>query len=139
MPSGYGRGGASLALQVQGEDQVRARIEGVREGLDGRQLRAANLEAARIMTAAAQATAPSRTGRLRGTVRARATSRTATVALGGPGVPYAGVIHWGTPDGATGRPSNIDANPWVSIAAQATEPEWTYAYWRYVQNLCDRG
>lgn len=137
MAGGYGAGGGSFALDVRGEEQLQLRIQAIRAGLEGNQLRRANLVAANIMATAARATTPSRTGRLRATVRPRATRNTARVAAGGPGVPYAGVIHWGTV-ATSGRPSNIRAQPWLSNAAEATEPAWTHAYWQYVQNLCDR-
>jgi hypothetical protein len=138
MAGGYGAGRASFAVDFVGVDTLQARLQATREGLTGPQMRRANLAAARIMAAAARASAPRRSGRLAATVRPRASTRTARVAVGGPGVPYAGVIHWGTPRWRREPPMNIQANPWVSQAAQATEPVWTFEYWQYVQNLLDR-
>ena len=76
--------------------------------------------------------APQRTGRLAGNIRPAKQAQRARIMAGSSGVPYAGPIHWGWPA------RNIAENPFISRAAQATEPEWTQAYLEDVQAALDR-
>lgn len=78
---------------------------------------------ARIVASAARGDAPVLTGHLRSSITASSSGPVATV---GDGVPYAGVIHFGWP----GR--SISANPFITNAAQRTEPLWFAAYEREV-------
>lgn len=78
---------------------------------------------ARIVAGAARSDAPTLTGRLRSSITASTSGPVATI---GDNVPYAGVIHFGWP----GR--HISANPFVTNAAQRTEPIWRAAYEREI-------
>lgn len=101
-------------------------------GVDVKQLKDAHRAAASIAAGAAATAAPKRTGRLAGTVRVGATQRAGIVRAGRKSVPYANPIHWGWP--ARG----IKANPWMSRAAQASEPAWLRVYMDHVEDIIDR-
>ena len=79
----------------------------------------------------ARSTGPRRTGKLLGTVRGNRAVGRARVSAGGAATPYAGPIHWGW------EAHNIAPNPWISEAAQDTEPVWLGMYEKDVQQLLD--
>jgi len=94
------------------------RVEGMRElsrslkGLDTaiKDLSAANLAAAQVVEKAAVPLTPKRTGRLRQTLRSSGTKTGGRVRAGKKAVPYAGVIHFGSPKrGIRPRPFLYDA------------------------------
>lgn len=84
---------------------------------------------ARVIAAASQSTAPRRTGRLAGSVRAQA-GRHGAGTITSP-VVYAVPIHWGRPA------HGIEPHPFVTQAAAHTEPQWTRALEPAAQRLCD--
>lgn len=99
---------------------------------DTTDLKDANAAAASLVAAAASARAPRRTGRLAASIRGnRATSR-ATVRGGGARVPYAGPVHWGWPS------RRIEAQPFITDAAQATESMWLPLYERDLSRAVDK-
>jgi hypothetical protein len=116
-----------------------AKVEGLnrlvrtlsRAGEDLSELKAANAKAGEIVAGDAGSRVPRRSGRLAGTIRAARQTRRARVTVGRASVPYAGPIHWGW------QARHIAPNPFVSWAAQATEPQWTEAYRRDVQAALD--
>lgn len=95
------------------------------------QMKPVNKKAADLVAAASRGTAPRLTGRLAGTIRAGATKRAGVVRAGRASVPYAQPIHWGWPA------RNIRANPWLSEAAQSTEPGWTQLYSEYIDEVLE--
>lgn len=99
---------------------------------DVEDLKAANAAVAAYVATAAAARAPKRSGRLAGSVRGNRAVGRAQVKGGGARVPYAGPIHWGWP--ARG----ITARPFVSEAAQATEPTWLPLYEAAIRRAVDR-
>jgi hypothetical protein len=106
--------------EVLGARELRATLKAAGEDL--KQLKEPSAEVAGVVSRAASAGAPRRTGRLSSTVRGSGTNRAAVVRAGTARVPYAQVIHWGW-----GR-RNIAADPWMSRAAVRTEPIWTVVY-----------
>lgn len=114
-------------LEVRGARELRASLR--RAGRDTTELKAVHAQVGRIVVAAA--TAPRRTGRLQASVRAGTAASSATVRAGGARVPYAGPIHWGWP--ARG----IAARPFLTDAAQRTEPTWTEVYEREIDRILD--
>lgn len=89
--------------------------------------------AAAVIMAAAKAEAPRRTGRLAGSVRVGGSAKaTATVVAGGPSVPYAGVIHYGS------ARRNIAPNPFMTRAVDRTEAQVQAIYEHDTQRLVDR-
>ena len=107
-------------IRVEGARQLRRTLKRAGDNLDD--LKDAHAAAGAIVVGAARVSGPRRSGALVGTLRASRAAASATIRAGSASVPYAGVIHWGW----TGH--HIRAQPWVSAAAQATEPAWTAAY-----------
>ena len=110
---------------------------------NGRQWRAAMRKAGRDMsewkdihrsvadTVIGSVNAPTRTGRLAGSVRGAGTVSAAIVRVGRKTVPYAMPIHWGWPS------RGIRGTFFVTGAAKATEPAWTNIYWQRVTKVLD--
>lgn len=120
---------ASAQVRVDGLPALRRELRALAGDVDD--LKDANAAAARIVAAAAAARAPHRTGRLAASIRGnRAVSR-ATVLAGGARLPYAGPVHYGWPA------HHIEANPFVTDAAEATEPIWLAVYTGAVQTAVD--
>lgn len=99
--------------------------------LDLADLKAANERASRTVAQWASLTAPRRTGRLGMSVRGTRRVSGARVLGGGAAVPYAGPIHWGWPA------RHITAQPFVSRAAESTEPVWRAFYELDVRRIID--
>lgn len=88
------------------------------------------VEAAQPALELAQATAPVRTGRLRGSLRVGRTVSGPTIAVGSRGaVPYAGVVHFGWP--ARG----IEPQPFLYDAADARATQVAERYADGLQQL----
>lgn len=112
--------GEGDAVRIDGARRLRQTLR--RAGADMRQLRDANREVAGIVVSAAGARVPhGATGKLAASVRPGAT-QTAAIARAGNnrsgGVPYANPIHWGW------YARHIRSQPFLSLAAQASEPTW---------------
>jgi hypothetical protein len=103
-----------------------------RAGVDIHELKDAHHAAGEIVARDAAARAPRDTGALAGSIKAARQVRRARVQAGSSRVPYAAPIHWGWPA------RNIAANPFISDAAQATEPRWVEQYQRDVQHALDQ-
>lgn len=125
----------TAAWEVEGARQLRATLKRADPQLLDR-LKASHLAAADVVAARARQLAPvgqgtRRPGALRDSVRAGATKTSAVVRVGGARVPYAKPIHYGW-----GR-RHIAAQPFVSRAAQQTEPQWFDRYHREVLAVLD--
>lgn len=107
-------------VEVEGARRLRATLR--RAGVDMGQLKEAHAGAARIVAAAAAASAPVRTGALAGTIRAAGTGTAGIVRAGYARTPYAGPIHWGWPA------RSITAAPFLVDAAADTETRWIAQY-----------
>jgi hypothetical protein len=88
---------------------------------------------------------PGRTRRLYETLRYFPTRTSVRVMAGSKVVPYANAIHWGRKifpskrsDYAHKHSAPFAARPWISEAAQASEPEWTAYYRSEVQKILDK-
>jgi hypothetical protein len=101
-------------------------------GEDLADLKDANARAAAIVVGRASATAPRRSGRLAASVRGTRAAGRARVQAGRASVPYAGPIHFGWPA------RRIAAQPFLSDAARATEPQWLPTYVKDVQAALDK-
>jgi len=117
-------------FQVEGGPELRRTLR--RAGDDLTDLKEAHARAAQIVTPAAQAGAPHRTGRLAATVRGAGQKTAALIRAGYASVPYAGVIEWGWPA------RSIVAQAFIGTAARATETTWREAYLAQVQDILDR-
>lgn len=107
-------------IRVEGGAALRRTLKAAGRDLDD--LKDANARAASVVAQWAAVTAPRRTGALGASVRGSRQAGRARIVAGNAGVPYAGVIHWGWPS------RHITAQPFISAAAQSTEPSWTSAY-----------
>lgn len=121
---------ATAGIQVQGAKELRATLK--RAGEDLGDLKAAHAEAAQLVTGVSRARAPKRSGRLASNVRGSGAATAATIRVGGASVPYAGPIHYGWPA------HNIEPQPFITEAAQSTEPAWVALYDRAVEKILDR-
>lgn len=95
-------------------------------------LKAAHSEAAGIVADASKGRAPTRTGRLAASVRPGASKTAALIRAGKSSVTYAPVVHWGW------ARRHIRPRPFISEAAQMTEPRWTPAYEEAIVAALDR-
>ena len=93
------------AIQVTGAKELRKALS--KMGRDLGDLRAINLEAAKVVADEAERRAPRRSGTLARTIRPTASKAAGRVAAGRKSVPYAGVIHFGWPG------HNIAAQPFI--------------------------
>lgn len=109
-----------MTVYVDGARRLRTTLKAA--GSDLSDLKAANRRAAETVLPVARSIAPIKDGDLRATLRPAATARAGIVRAGFKRVPYAGVIHWGWPK------KNIKSQPYLTTAAQITEPFWVEAY-----------
>lgn len=129
-------------VQVAGARQLRRALK--QAGDDFQDLKDLNRKAAEVVAARARALAPvGPTGRLRDSVRAAGTKTAAIVRMGKKSVPYANAVHWGRswwPNKHHPRAaiSKIEGNPFVSLAAQATEAQWVGLYEDGINKIIDR-
>ena len=110
--------------------RARVEIEGLnrlittarKAGADLSDLKEAHRHAAEYVVPVAVPMTPTYTGELKGTIRTSATTRAGTIKAGSRAVPYANIVQWGDPH------RNIKAQPWLTTAAQISEPLWITAY-----------
>lgn len=121
---------AAPIVSIEGEKKLRASLK--KAGHDLSELKEAHRVAAEIVNEAAIRLAPVRTGALKKTLRAAGTNTMAVVRGGYKRTPYAPPIHWGWPK------RNIEANPFISEAATATEHIWITAYEQHVEKAIEK-
>lgn len=117
----------SFSFDVQGVAQLQRTMK--KAGEDISDLDQAHQQASALVASVAVSTAPRRTGKLASTIRPARSKRRAEVQVKSV---YAAPIHWGWPA------RHIEAQPWVSQAAQATEPQWIKIYEEAVQKAVDQ-
>jgi hypothetical protein len=110
----------SDTVRIQGLARFNSTMR--RAGVNLDDMKAANAQASTTVAQWASLSAPRRTGALGASVRGTRRVSGARVLGGGSGVPYAGPIHWGWPA------RHIGAQPFISEAAQSTEPVWLAFY-----------
>jgi hypothetical protein len=115
---------SDATVKVEGLQRLVATLG--RAAIDVEDMKAAHAEAGRIVAADATPRAPRVSGALAGSVRPARQARRARIMAGGARVPYAGPIHWGW------NARHIRPHPFISWAAQATEPQWAEGYRRDV-------
>lgn len=122
---------ADLRIQVDGLRDLQRQF--AKLGAETkRELREVNLEAAKSVVPAAAHRVPVRTGRLRRSVRARASQRDARVVAGGKAVPYAPVIEFGNPR------RGIAPQPFLFPAARSERPRVVALYRHALDRLIRR-
>ncbi|ALF00678.1 minor tail protein [Arthrobacter phage Decurro] len=100
-------------------------------GADMKELSAVNRDVANIVLPVARATAPTTSGKLGSTVRAGATQKSAIIRVGSAKAPYGPVVHYW-------HKGNYTPNPWVSLAAQKTEPTWLARYHAGIERIINQ-
>jgi hypothetical protein len=100
-----------------------------RMGADLSDLTKINKQAAETVLDTARSLTPTRTGRLRKSLRAGATRTRGTVSAGGGLVEYAGPIHFGWPA------RNIEPNPFIYDALDARKGEVVDKYEAHIEAL----
>lgn len=100
-------------------------------GADMKELAAVNRDVANIVLPVAKANAPTVSGRLGGTLRAGATQKSAIIRVGTAAAPYGPVVHYW-------HKGNFKPQPWVSLAAQQTEPVWLERYHAGIEKIIDQ-
>lgn len=122
---------AGTGYDIQGGKRLLKTLRAA--GVDLEDLKPVNGEAAKIVEQAARSAVPTRTGRLRMTLRSAATKRSGVIRAGNNrkngGVPYANPIHWGW------LARGIKPNPWLSRTAQKTEPQWYAKYKTFTERV----
>lgn len=118
-------------LRVIGGRNLRRTL--AKAGIDLAELKATNAKVAGIVATRGRGMAPvGPTGRLAGSVRPSGTKTQAVVRAGFARIPYAGPIHWGWPK------RNIEAQPFLSEAATATEATWQDVYMTFIDNVINQ-
>jgi hypothetical protein len=94
----------SVKIEVKGLREFQSALKQMDSGLP-KQLRITLNKASELVIDYAQARMPSRTGRARGSLKARSSQREARVALGGRRAPYAPWLDFGGQGRVKGRPA----------------------------------
>ena len=129
----------SVSVKLENAGEVRRALRSL--DVDLSDMVEVNVKVADFVIARARSIGPKRSGALVGSLRPSKSKNRVRILVGSARVPYAGPIHWGWPN----RPKNapplwggpIAANPFVSRAAQETEPAWQAIYAHEIQKLCD--
>ena len=121
---------AGEGVRVEGARELERTAHKAASELDD--LTAAHGRAGDYVAGVARSLAPQVSGRLAATIRAESAALAATVTAGGPGVPYAGVIHYGWPG------HNIAAQPFLTDALAQAEESAVRIYAEDVDNIVAR-
>lgn len=121
---------AAPVVRIEGLSQLKRQLKTMTG--DVSDLKAANSAVAAFVASAAASRAPRRSGALAGSVRGNRAVGRAQVRGGGARVPYAGPIHWGWPS------RGIEAQPFISTAAQQTESTWLPIYQADITRAVDK-
>lgn len=120
---------SSAAIRVEGLDELRKALRELGDAELRKALRLANKASAQLVVQEALPQVPVRSGKLKASVKAMAGERDARARAGGPTVPYAQAVHWGTgPRPGLRGPHNIARNPFLLNAAEAKREEVAEAY-----------
>lgn len=125
-------------IKVEGLTELRRTLK--RLGDDAaKQLREANLAAARTIVDSALPNVSVVSGRLRGSVKALASQTAARMKAGSAAVPYAAAVHWGTgPRPGLRGPHNIRRRAFLWDARERLAGEVRDRYERDLEALIDR-
>lgn len=118
-------------LEVKGGANLRRTLKNAGDDLLN-DLKQTHKDVASLVTPAARARAPKRSGKLAASVRPGATKSAAIIRAGSGRVPYAGVQEWGW-----GR-RHIASQPFMSPAARQTESAWKALYTERVNEILSK-
>lgn len=117
-------------VKIDGARQLRRSLKAAGDDLED--LKAAHAAAAQIAAEASAQLAPSRSGKLRQSIRSSGTKTAGIVRAGKKAVPYANPIHWGW------FKRGIKPNPFASRGAQDSEGRWLPIYEVAVEKALDK-
>jgi hypothetical protein len=118
---------------VVGAKQLRATMKAA--GLSLGDMTDVHRQVGAVVLPVAKGTSPAgspKNGHIRSTVRVGATRAATILRAGNKSKPYAPPLHWGW------FRKNIRPNPWLSRAAQSTEPAWSALYMQGVEKIIDK-
>lgn len=121
------------SLHVEGGARLRRTLR--KAGADMKDLTRLHRRVGDIILPRAKALAPvgpEAGGHIKNTIRATAAQRHSTIRAGGKTRPYGPAVHWGW------RAHGITANPWISQAAQDTEPAWSNEFMTGIEKILDQ-
>lgn len=113
-----------VSVQIVGAQKFRQELQAAEKAMAD--LTAPHTAAAQAVKKAAGPTTPRLTGALAASVRA---SGSAAYGVISSGLKYAPVIHWGW------RGHGIEPQPWLSRAAQVSEPTWVRGFLTYANKV----
>jgi hypothetical protein len=125
------------SIRIEGLTGLRRSLAGADAAVK-KEMKAANREALAMVAETARSIAPNgQTGKLKGSIRIASTIDGGSVRAGGPGVPYAGPIHFGwstRPNSSKGwRGGPITPDPFLYDALDARRDEVVAAYARNLE------
>lgn len=124
---------SGVQIKVEGGARFRRTLR--KTGADMKDLTRLHRQVGNIIVPRAKAlapTGPTAGGHIKNTIRATAGQHHATIRAGGQAKPYGPVIHYGW------QRRNIKAQPFISIAAQETEPEWFSELSKGIEKMLDQ-
>lgn len=132
-------------FQIEGLKELRRDLKNLRDKELDKQLKLANEIIAKEIVARALPNVPSRTGRLRASVKGIGRLTGAVGKAGSPSrVPYATVIHWGRKFGNVGSPPGnhrganpVRARPFLTEAAAGIEQNIADRYMAEIDKVLD--
>ena len=121
------------SIRVEGGRKLRSTLR--KAGADMKDLTRLHRRVGEIILPRAVALAPvgpSAGGHIKNNIRATAAQRHSTIRAGGKARPYGPAVHWGW------RAHGITAQPWISQAAQQTEPQWSSEFMDGIETILDQ-
>lgn len=129
----------NVAISVAGLPELNRLLRQIGDEMAQREVREANKAAAGKIVQRALGRVPVRSGRLKQSVRALATKRSARMLAGGARVPYAQAVHWGTgPRAGLRGPHNIRRNAFLWDARQELAAEVAQEYEAAIDGIIKR-
>lgn len=117
-------------IKVAGARQLRKTLRAAGDDLSD--LKKAHADAAAIAAEASAQLAPSRSGKLKASIRSSGTKTSGIIRAGRKSVPYANPIHWGW------FARNIRPNLFASRGAQDSEGRWIRVYESALDDALDK-
>jgi len=132
-------------IYTEGAERLKITLKKASQDLS--KLKEVNQSVGKVVVESSRPWAPRRSGQLQATVRSSGTKTAAVIRAGNNrAVPYANPIHWGWPrqrkQKANRHPGirggDIRPYPWLSRAAQKSEPRWFDLYLTAIDDILDK-
>lgn len=136
---------ADLTVSVDGSRELRGALRELADKGLLKALSQANKAAAQVVVDAAAPAVPTRSGRLRRTLRAAGSQTRGSARIGGNSAPYAAAIHYGRKVGNVGSPPGnhpgrnlIVGRPFLTTAATRAQTRVVTEYEQAIDELLER-